>query len=163
MMVVRGGLPSKHNLWKIVNTHTINTNITHEIAMIIRIIYSSCHRSTLIILCCIFYTYAYKECVLSNECSVGSECTNGRCSNPFAKGCLVTLNERGIISTGLSSSLGRVNTTPVYNNFNIWSCSSYDDETSKKQNCQCPIFPYEEVRILPGNWRRSLHVSLHML
>jgi hypothetical protein len=113
---------------------------------------------------------SYKLCESSNQCSVGSECVNGRCSNPFAKGCLVTMKERltrnELLGLLISSDHDEDKIQqPEFSGYKIRSCNSFDDKKTRTTtqdgdaNCIKPVFPYEEIRISPGNWRRSILVS----
>ena len=85
-------------------------------------------------------------CVSNNHCTVGSLCEDGRCSNPFEKGCLRTMDAR------------KTNTS--INTFKTRVCNSDEDATGgTTANCVKPEFPYKEVRIAPGNWESSIVVS----
>jgi hypothetical protein len=52
---------------------------------------------------------------------------------------------------------------PEFTDFKVRSCSSFDKKIGgsrgDESNCLETVFPYEEIRISPGNWRRSMLVS----
>ena len=95
-------------------------------------------------------------CFSHDHCAaVGSICEGGRCSNPFATGCLHTMATRK----------GHADTNGIGTNFKPRVCNSDDRAKSEKEggsidaNCENPDFPYKEVRISPGNWDSSIVVS----
>lgn len=90
---------------------------------------------------------AYKVCEFDSECAVDSECIKGRCSNPFAEkgGCLLTMKQRRHGSTTQVELKGR-------------TCNSFDKYLGV-QDCIQTIFPYQEIRISPGNWKRSVLIT----
>ena len=85
-----------------------------------------------------------KPCVSYNDCSGGSLCENGRCTNPFAKGCL-------------QAFAARKNTDA--SRFDYRVCNSDDASTGDTSNCIMSLFHYKEVRIAAGNWESSILVS----
>jgi len=88
-------------------------------------------------------------CSSHDQCPVGSLCGDGRCSNPFVKGCLHTMAARkGGHGDGTTIFKPRV-------------CNSDDHaDGGSSDNCvKKAEFPYKEVRISPANWDSSVMVS----
>jgi hypothetical protein len=52
---------------------------------------------------------------------------------------------------------------PEFTEIKLRSCTSFDKKIGgsrgDESNCLETVFPYEEIRISPGNWRRSMLVS----
>lgn len=85
-----------------------------------------------------------KPCASHDDCEGGSLCEIGRCTNPFAKGCL-------------KAFAARKNTDASRSDYRV--CNSDDASTGDTSNCIMPLFPYKEVRIASGNWESSMLVS----
>jgi hypothetical protein len=92
-------------------------------------------------------------CFSHDQCPVGSLCGDGRCSNPFVKGCLHAMAARK--GGRMNSSNGDGTTI-----FKPRVCNSDDHaDGGSSDNCVKAEFPYKEVRISPGNWDSSVMVS----
>ena len=86
-----------------------------------------------------------KPCASHDDCAEGSLCEDGRCTNPFVKGCL-------------QAYAARKNTDA--SRFDYRVCNSDDASTGDTSNCIMSLFPsYKEVRIAAGNWESSILVS----
>lgn len=106
------------------------------------------------------------DCTMNSDCDIKyrgkSICVNRKCSNPFEKGCLKTMEEFDINITDEKKKLLEDTTYRV--------CNSDDDsnDSSDDVSCGIPSINYTEIRISSGNWdigvylvkiRELLHAS----
>lgn len=98
-------------------------------------------------------TIANGQCFTDLECGSGSICSNGVCTNPFAKsGCLQNLEKIYRVQAGQDSQSFQDRS------FLPRVCNSDDDQTQQKdeEDCTRGSLYDEEIRIKPGPWETSI-------
>ena len=90
------------------------------------------------------------DCTMNSDCDIKyrgkSICVNRKCSNPFEKGCLKTMEEIDFNITDEKKKLLEDTTYRV--------CNSDDasNDSSDDVSCGIPSIDYTEIRISSGNW-----------
>lgn len=93
---------------------------------------------------------ASSSCVSDKDCSISQVCAENRCetSNKYETGCFH-------LASNMTSKFRELGFTAPKQR----TCNS-DDEALKRSECIPAVFPYEEVRIAPGDWESSVVVSI---